>query len=546
MRLERLGALHPTRISFARTLVRRMAREKWSICLESNALDPSGNGEVVYRISTPHRTLWFVAFAAHLDADDRTDRVIAEKWDATFTLTTAAPTGATLARLRHNVTLQEQGRCSPSELVLSRANKSVRLFDHVADCLACGRQPLPERIASIGYLVRTTAVYGNGKFGLADFAQLLADGIFRLPFQAEMLCVFLARQFSLHWVEHIANRRNPEESVPLAPALKRALGVGNATGLGMAPFLVGHPKLLCRWIRARETALARVRNVRSVDRDSIRRFHDFHDRAIRHVGQWSTSDERQTRRNTRLLADLMRLRDWPLADAYPWDHLFRRSEANCSLEAQELINSLLIELYPGLVDDLEQSTASDECMTFDPAMNLSALRRLIESRYDWALAMDFSSADAQALFWYRSVEKEEPRLGQRHKEPGAKHEMRIAVARDVAALHARITAQASDAGNLTVAAFVMAEPEWRETVRRIQALSHCPFAEIHANLIDRTCRPVDLLRCKLSIFGATRFDPKSDLWTRITLFQGAPLPEQLQSADADDWCFPALGEVGDG
>ena len=311
MRLERLGALHPTRISFARTLVRRMAREKWSICLESNALDPSGNGEVVYRISTPHRTLWFVAFAAHLDADDRTDRVIAEKWDATFTLTTAAPTGATLARLRHNVTLQEQGRCSPSELVLSRANKSVRLFDHVADCLACGRQPLPERIASIGYLVRTTAVYGNGKFGLADFAQLLADGIFRLPFQAEMLCVFLARQFSLHWVEHIANRRNPEESVPLAPALKRALGVGNATGLGMAPFLVGHPKLLCRWIRARETALARVRNVRSVDRDSIRRFHDLHDRAIRHVGQWSTSDERQTRRNTRLLADLMRLRDWP-------------------------------------------------------------------------------------------------------------------------------------------------------------------------------------------------------------------------------------------
>ena len=48
---------------------------------------------------------------------------------------------------------------------MSRANKSLRLFTHVVDSLARGRQPEPALLGSIGYLMRTTAVYGNGKFG---------------------------------------------------------------------------------------------------------------------------------------------------------------------------------------------------------------------------------------------------------------------------------------------------------------------------------------------------------------------------------------------
>ena len=39
--------------------------------------------------------------------------------------------------------------------------------------------------------------------------------------------------------------------------LRRRLGVGNSTGLGMAPFLVTHALLVDRWITGRETALAR-------------------------------------------------------------------------------------------------------------------------------------------------------------------------------------------------------------------------------------------------------------------------------------------------
>ena len=61
---------------------------------------------------------------------------------------------------------QEVGRLSYKELTLSRANKSVRVFNHVVESLRkCTNLDLLEKV---GYLYRTTAVYGSGKFGLAD------------------------------------------------------------------------------------------------------------------------------------------------------------------------------------------------------------------------------------------------------------------------------------------------------------------------------------------------------------------------------------------
>ncbi len=63
---------------------------------------------------------------------------------------------------------QEAGRISDSELSLSRANRSVRLWQHVIDRLSTGEQPERDQLEAVGYLVRTTAVYGSGKFGAAD------------------------------------------------------------------------------------------------------------------------------------------------------------------------------------------------------------------------------------------------------------------------------------------------------------------------------------------------------------------------------------------
>ena len=131
MRLSRLGRFYPTRLSFARVLVRRMAREGWRIEPAVRDLDDDGYGRVAYHIHTPSGVLGFAAFSHHLDPADRTDRVIAERWDASFALTLEPPTAADLDRLHENVPRQEAGRCGAGEIVLSHANRSVRLFDEV-------------------------------------------------------------------------------------------------------------------------------------------------------------------------------------------------------------------------------------------------------------------------------------------------------------------------------------------------------------------------------------------------------------------------------
>ncbi len=124
-----------------------------------------------------------------------------------FNLPAGTPTTQDLDRLAANVPLQEAGRIRRTELSLSRANRSVRLWQHVVDRLAQGLQPDPAEIDAVGYLMRTTAVYGSGKFGAADRADIAARPELAAPFQVEMLIVWLSRQFTVDIVEHLAVAR---------------------------------------------------------------------------------------------------------------------------------------------------------------------------------------------------------------------------------------------------------------------------------------------------------------------------------------------------
>jgi hypothetical protein len=221
----------------------------------------------------------------------------------------------------------------------------------------------------------------------------------------------------------------------------------------------------------------------------------------------------------------------------PWDELYHWAEDALGLEAQEMLVSLLIEPHGPLVDDLADEMACDEDaeFTIDGGMALARLRQAIETHYSFAFATDFSHAAAQARFWYVSEEKLEPRLGERAQEEGAEREQPLTMARDVAALH---RALARRAGEERLGDFLRANPDFRNVVRRVQIATRHPYAEVQDNLLDATMRPIDLLRCKLACFGATRFDPKSDRWVRITMFQGAPLPEDIGRVDVDDWVYP--------
>jgi hypothetical protein len=168
MRLARMGSFHPTRLSFMQTLLCRLEREAWIFDRPLWEIDANGVGRAVYTVHGPERSYSLVAFAHDLPDELRSDRVIASAWDATFALSDGLPDKDDLRRLAENVPQQEAGRVTARELSLSRANRSVRLFEHVVAALAEGRQSDRSQIDAVGYLMRTTAVYGSGKFGAAD------------------------------------------------------------------------------------------------------------------------------------------------------------------------------------------------------------------------------------------------------------------------------------------------------------------------------------------------------------------------------------------
>ena len=167
--------------------------------------------------------------------------------------------------MKNEVPKQEFGRLSFKELTLSRANKSVRVFNHVVESLSKGVQPDRKLLDKVGYLYRTTAVYGSGKFGLADRFRIKDRKEIYGPFRLEMMLVYLVRQFTFDQVNHVAKNKNPKKASNFR--LKKyaeSLGIGNSTGLGMAPFIVNHPTLLNNWISARETSLKKIREIKNI------------------------------------------------------------------------------------------------------------------------------------------------------------------------------------------------------------------------------------------------------------------------------------------
>jgi hypothetical protein len=530
MRLARMGSFHQTRLSFMRALLRRLKRESWTFRRNLWALDDNGFGRAVYTVYGPERAYSLVAFSHYLADEMRSDRVIATAWDATFALFDGVPGEDDLDRLAQNVPRQEAGRISDSELSLSRANKSVRLWKHVVDRLAAGEQPDRDQLEAVGYLVRTTAVYGSGKFGAADRLAIADRPELSGPFQAELLSVWLIRAFSIDLVEHVAAARGGARAVTIEPALRRRIGVGNSTGLGMAPFLVNHPALLNNWMMAREEALARVRALPRAEPAAIGEFRRHFERARDNAAQWHSEHPIQLEKLRALRADLERMTDYmereSLGDDHPWDRFYRWAEENLSLEGQEQLVSLLLEPYGEMVDELTQCMDADEHESFfiDGAMPVAGLREIIETQCQWALEVDYQQSQNCARFWYTSAEKLEPRVGERFDEPGAEYELPLAIGRDLQALHAQLQDWPADA---SVAEFLLAHPEHRHTARRVQNLRSLPYAEIQDNLIAADMLPIDILRCKLSFFGATRFDPRSDRWVRICMYQDAPFPHEL-------------------
>ena len=538
MKLSRLGSFHQSKLSFLRSFLDEF--RDWEYKNNLFDLDENGYGTAVYSFKKKERIYSLICFANKINDNERSDRVIATKWDAAFTLYDGLPSKNDIKRLSNEVPKQEVGRLSYKELTLSRANKSMRVFNHVVDSLSKGFQPDLNLLEKVGYLYRTTAVYGSGKFGLADRFRIKNREEINGPFRLEMMLVYLVRQFTFDQVNHIAKFKNPISAVKLDNKICKKLGIGNSTGLGMAPFIVNHPTLLNNWILCREIALKKIREIEKVNSKEIELFKSCLKNSIKNITSWNTDSEYQNKKINSLLKDIQKFikyieTDFDFEIDYPFNEIYIWLEKKTCEECIEYIVSMMLEPFDEIVKPLVSKMSSDEEKYFTIPTNRTVkdLKNIIEKKYPDILKIDFKKKENYRNFWFISKNKEEPRYADRFDESGSELEQPLAIARDIKRLYEKLL---NIKKNIKIDKFLIKNNDLRHVIRRAFIIEKFPYSEIQDNTINEKVIPIDMLRLKLSFFGALKFDPRSDKWLRICMFQGAPLPNDLKNFD-QQWIY---------
>jgi hypothetical protein len=534
--LDDLGTARLTRHSFSRAFIRTAARERWTVTRERWDLDGLGRGTIVLRIDLPGRTCRFAAFSDAIGEDERDDRVIAQRWDLAVALVEGDVDDARLDDMRANVTRQEDGRACPGILVWGRANRSERFFDYAVERLAAGLQPEADRIGDAAYLMRSTAFYANGKFGLVDYDGIAEDHPLRLPYRAQMLAAWLTREVSLDIAEHCAAAAD-DGAVPLDEHWRRFFGLGNATGLGLVPYVIRHPKVLDAWVALRELPLAHALE-RDLGPDDEARLAELLDRARRRFAEQTTLPTApyptgpEIADGLAVVAELLEtMRD---GSAEPLARVLHDAAAREGIEVRQVVDSLLVELDDSLDDDIERLLHCDEHLAIPLAASCGELGAILDRDYAWARAYDLADPNETAMFWFYSANNMEPRRHRRGVDPGEDVQMGVDIPRMVQALDADLR-QADPA--LPIGDFLIAHPWHRGAVERVAGLADVVYGESHGNLLAGDYVPLHLQRFQLAVYGMDNFCPQSTDWVRVTLFGGAPRADEVATGVDDDWLF---------
>ena len=410
----------------------------------------------------------------------------------------------------------------------------------MVESLSKGQQPDLDLLSKVGYLYRTTAVYGSGKFGLADRFRIKNREEINGPFRLEMMLVYLVRQFTFDQVNHVAKFKNPKTAVKLDSSICKNLGIGNSTGLGMAPFIVNHPTLLNNWIMSREIALKEIREIKKENKNEIKIFNNSLKNSIKNITTWNTDSEYQLKKINSLLNDIQKFlifieKEFNFEIDYPFNEIYLWLEQNTYEECTEYVVSLMLEPFDRIVKPLISKMSSDEdqYFTIPTYRTIEDLRNIIEKRYPDILKINFEKKENNKNFWFISKNKEEPRYADRFEENGSELEQPLAIARDIKKLYEVLLVSKN---SLTIDKFLIEHSDLRHVVRRAFIIEKFPYSEIQDNTIGEEVIPIDMLRLKLSFFGALKFDPRSDKWLRICMFQGAPLPIDLKNFD-QQWVY---------
>ena len=99
MKLSRLGSFHQSKLSFLRSFLREF--KSWEYNRDLFDLNEMGYGTAIYSFKKNNRVYSLICYANELNENERSDRVIATKWDAAFTLYDGIPSKEDINRLRN-------------------------------------------------------------------------------------------------------------------------------------------------------------------------------------------------------------------------------------------------------------------------------------------------------------------------------------------------------------------------------------------------------------------------------------------------------------
>jgi hypothetical protein len=545
MPAARLAALQPSRVSASRALMARAIRERWTITRLAFDLDASAKGNALYRIETPGWVFDFPVYSFAFSPKGRTGRIIGRSWDMMAALVEGPMSEADVATTRAELPKLYEGRATPGTLIWCRSNRSSRAFNHTVERLAAGRQPDLAMIGQVCYLMRNTGLDGNGTFGTRSFRTLEPDHPLRPSLAAQMLSAYMMRVFAQDLVEHLARCRSPS-AVPLAREIARYLGVGNGSALGLILFVNNHPRLIDRWLTAREEALAAAKALPvKLGDPRLAQLQRLLDRTIRF-----RAEDRVVYHaivpSARLAGELVTVRDavatfaatGRVADAspaYPFAAICDALEPRLLPETMETLHALLIELVPEVADALSQGLVVDEETATRPEMTVAQLRQLLQQDYRWALEIDMDAPGARRFVWYKSANAEEPRRGPPEEIPWA-YNLGLDVPGLAQALHAALAGFDETA---PVARVLLARPDLRAFIARVQTLADTKYHSPIANIMGEQFVPIDIVRLmNVGIHGIDKTRDYLNRNLRGVLFHGAPLPDEIAAGASTDWFWP--------
>ena len=291
---------------------------------------------------------------------------------------------------------------------------------------------------------------------------------------------------------------------------------------------------------SREIALKQIREIKKVSTDEIKIFKDSLKNSIKNITSWKTESEYQKKKISFLLKDVQKFlkfieTKFNFKTDYPFNEIYLWVEQKTCDECIEYIVSMMLEPFDDIVNPLisKMSSEEDQYFTIPTYRTVEDLKNIIEKRYQDILKIDFKKKENNQNFWFISKNKEEPRYADRFEENGSELEQPLAIARDIKKLYDLLKVSKN---SLTIDKFLVKNNNLRHVVRRAFIIEKFPYSEIQDNTIGDKVIPIDMLRLKLSFFGALKFDPRSDKWLRICMFQGAPLPNELKNFD-QQWVY---------